>query len=242
MEEIKMKKVKILWTGGWDSTFRIIELSSQLVEIEPFYVIDHNRKSTEYELKAMNTIIELQNKKQETKATFCPIKIIKRDDIIPDEEISKAYKIINKETNLGSQQEWLARLGKTYPGLEMGTEAGVPDTSHIIDAIQKFGNLKFDENNIGYLDKESSSKEGLLVLGWFYFPIITKTEEDMLKIVQENGYDDNNQVDRYCATTNPLLTNSNDIKAFMNGSGCVFICFYSLNVFEKRSGVLFLRI
>lgn len=184
-----MKKTQILWTGGWDSTFRIVELSREEIEIEPIYVIDPTRKSKDYELKAMNKIVKTLKEKKETKAKFKEIKIINLNDIKPDEEISKAYKTIKKETSLGSQHEWLAWLGKTMPGMEMGTEFGTPETSHIIHAIQKYGCLKY-ENGIGYLDKEKSTKEGLLVLGWFKFPIIEKTEEDMLRIIKEIKYED----------------------------------------------------
>lgn len=52
-----MKVIKILWTGGWDSTFRIVELSRKEVTICPLYVIDNDRKSKNFEIKAMNKII-----------------------------------------------------------------------------------------------------------------------------------------------------------------------------------------
>ena len=194
-----MKSIKVFWTGGWDSTFRIVELSRCNVEIEPIYVIDPNRKSVKYELSAMNNIINALKKKSDTLAIFKDIKIIKLEDIVPDEEISNAYKIINKETGLGSQHEWLAWLGKTIPNIEMGTEAGSPDTSHIIHAIQKYGVLKY-KDDIGYLDKNESTKEGLLVLGWFRFPIIKKTEVDMLKIIKEIGYEDVMKFIWFCHT------------------------------------------
>lgn len=49
--------VNILWTGGWDSTFRVVELSRmEGITIQPVYVIDPNRKSVPYELRAMDNI------------------------------------------------------------------------------------------------------------------------------------------------------------------------------------------
>ena len=59
-----MEERKILWTGGWDSTFRVIELSRKNVVIQPIYVLDSGRKSTDYELKAIDKIIQdLNNSK-----------------------------------------------------------------------------------------------------------------------------------------------------------------------------------
>lgn len=148
-----MEEIKILWTGGWDSTFRMIELSRKNVVIQPIYVLDSERKSTDNELKAMDKIIQDLNKRDETKAKINAIKIIKKEDIPENKEITDAYKIINARTRLGSQHDWLARLAVEYKGIEIGTEAGTPDTSHIIQAINEFGKLVI-EDGIGYMDKE----------------------------------------------------------------------------------------
>lgn len=184
-----MEEIKILWTGGWDSTFRIVELSQNNIIVQPIYVLDSERKSIEYELRAMKKIIEVLNKKEETKAKINPIKIIKKEDIKQNEEITKAYKIINERTKLGSQHDWLARLAVEHKGIEIGTEAGNPETSRIIKSINEFGKLII-EDGIGYLDKEKSSKEGMLVLGNFKYPIIDKTERQMLDIIRESNYED----------------------------------------------------
>ena len=38
--------VQILWTGGWDSTFRLLQLLLELkLEVIPHYVIDDTRES-----------------------------------------------------------------------------------------------------------------------------------------------------------------------------------------------------
>ena len=49
--------------------------------------------------------------------------------------------MIKSETNLGSQHEWLARLAYVYPGMEIGTESGSPETSRIIATIYKYGEI-----------------------------------------------------------------------------------------------------
>lgn len=53
-----MNKVTLLWSGGWDGTFRFLELMQhEDIEIQPIYVIDPGRESTPYEKKAMKKII-----------------------------------------------------------------------------------------------------------------------------------------------------------------------------------------
>ena len=183
------KIINILWTGGWDSTFRMVELSRMSVTVQAVYVIDSNRKSVNNELKAMNEILTLLKEREETKANFLPIKKINLENIPMNHEITQAYKTIHEKTKLGSQHEWLARLATEYPGIELGTEAGSTESSHILKAIALFGVLHNNEGKM-VLDKEKSSREGMLVLGNVSFPIIDKTEQDMKRLIGQWGYED----------------------------------------------------
>ncbi len=184
-----MKKIEILWTGGWDSTFRIAELSRQECIIQPYYILDNNRKSIEYEKKAMNNILMALKQKKETKAKFNDIIILNKDDIPDNKEVTDAYKVIAEKTHLGAQHDWLARFALNHKNIELGTEDGEIENSHILQAINEYGKLVF-KDGIGYLDQKKSTKEGVLVLGNFSFPIINKTEIDMVNIIKEWGYED----------------------------------------------------
>ena len=179
----------ILWTGGWDSTYRIIELSRKNITIVPIYIIGDNRTSEQYEKQAIERITSLLRQHPATKAVIKPVHYVEKKEIPTNEAISEAYKRIEKTTHLGKQHDWLARYAFYHPGLEIGTEAGEPETSHIIDAIQQYGVIK-KERDTYVLDKEKSSDDGLLVLGNFEFPIIDKYETDMLRNINNWGYQD----------------------------------------------------
>lgn len=193
------KDVYLMWTGGWDSTFRLVELSFEEVNIFPVYVIDSKRRSKDIEILRMEQILDALRNKPLTKANIHDVELIELESIAKDDEITQAYYHIHEKTHLGSQHEWLARLGKTRPGMELGTEAGDPKTSHIIDAIQTFGKLVV-EGNIGKLDPQESTKEGMLVLGCFTFPLITRTEKDMLQLIKQWEYEDIMQNIWFCHT------------------------------------------
>jgi hypothetical protein len=135
----KSAVIRILWTGGWDSTYRIVELSRQNITIEPIYVYGDNRQSEKKEINAMKRILKELERMEKTKAQFLPIKFISKDSIPPNKEITAAYNKIARETNLGSQHEWLARLASTCPGLEIGTEFAPLEVSNILTAINKYG-------------------------------------------------------------------------------------------------------
>ena len=193
----EMKTHKILWTGGWDSTYRIVELSRMDVQVQPIYILDEDRTSHDRELQCMERIVAMLKIRPETRAEFTPILIVKKSDIPANLEITKAYDIIHEKTHLGTQHEWLARYAFTNPGLEIGTEAGTPETSHIIDALQNFACL-VERDGTFILDPGTSSREGMLVLGNFEFPIVDKYETQMLQNIRDWGYEDVMQEIWFC--------------------------------------------
>lgn len=117
-----MKKINVLWTGGLDSTFRMCQLALQNVEINPYYIIDKNRKSTPKELAAIRNITKELRKNNHTKATINPLKIIQQDDIPKNESITNAWQVLKRKYKLGSQYDFLARFAHQLgnEGLELG--------------------------------------------------------------------------------------------------------------------------
>ncbi|MDO4803445.1 MAG: hypothetical protein Q4A32_01330 [Lachnospiraceae bacterium] len=181
--------VTILWTGGWDSTYRIVELSMRDVLIQPVYVEDEGRKSVPYERKAMKEVVKLLESKPATKATFLPVKVVKLTDIPEDPEITKAYMLFKEEADMGSQHDWLARLALQFPGMELCIEKALGEHAPCRQSINRHGKL-IDTGDGYILDKENSSKELNLILGNLKLPIFDKTEKDMKRDIRKWGYKD----------------------------------------------------
>ena len=183
------KQVNIFWTGGWDSTYRMIELSILEVNVQPIYVVDPERGSVKFELSAMEKILLALNERTETKASFLPILMIDLKDITQDEGVSKAYMHIRESVKLGSQYEWLGWLALQYPGVEIGIEKPYGEFSGCITAIEKFGKFKYDEDAM-IVDQDASSDECNKLFGNMRFPIADKTEKEMIENIKNWGYED----------------------------------------------------
>ncbi len=65
-----MEKIKVLWTGGFDSTFVVCQLSLLPVEIQPIY-ISMGRNSEANELKAIQTISDFVNANEKKRCVGC---------------------------------------------------------------------------------------------------------------------------------------------------------------------------
>lgn len=184
--------VNILWTGGWDSSYRMVELSRKPVYVQPIYVYGEGRPSEKYENRAMNRILKLITEKKETKAEILPIKYVHFDSIKLDEKISKSYHNILNEIHLGSQYEWLPCLALEYPNLEIGVEkVPVEHMGGANTAIYKYGKMKYVEDyNTYLLDTEKSTSDLSLLFGNLSFPIIDKDLNVMKSNIFKMGYED----------------------------------------------------
>ncbi len=179
--------VYVFWTGGWDSTWRILQLAvSKIADnnkvIQPVYVTGDNRKSERLEIEAMEKILSVI--RERTQITINNILLIAKKDIPPDSQITEAYERIRKSVRIGTQYEWLARLAVLYPGIELGIEKPNGEYSGCITAIEKNGCfIKRDDSF--YVDTEKSSDDCCMVFGNFSFPIIDITETDMIRLTRE---------------------------------------------------------
>ena len=185
------KIVEILWTGGWDSTFRMVELSRMDVRVKPIYLHGDNRLSEVYERRAMDDILKALRRREETIAEILDVEDVNIADIPANKEITDAYNVLHKDTGLGSQHEYLARFAAIHPGIELGHELGVSQEGHLTKALNKWCHMEPNPEGSGYIFvKEKSTREGNLVLGNFTYSIMDKTEKDMAELIKEWGYDD----------------------------------------------------
>ncbi len=181
-------RANLLWTGGWDSTFQLLQLLIiQQRRVIPFYVIDAERRSTGVELRTMKRIKDrLFREHPYTRELLLPTRYSAVTDIAPDAEIEDAHKAILEERFIARQYEWLARFCK---------EQGVADMQLCMQSfrVHHKGDINFDE-------LVSESKDGLYrvnpgyapvneckVLGCFSFPVITLTKLQMSDIAKEQG-------------------------------------------------------
>lgn len=190
----------LLWTGGWDSTYRLVELSRMDVTVQPIYCCDPERPSTPIEQKAMAKILEALEKRPETKARILPIFTIDIGSIPKNPEITQAYKRLSQNGSLGSQYDWLARLALEHPGLELGIEkANHEKTVGCRATILKNGALT-EDNGILVLDRARSTEDCVLVMGNFRFPILGITEDEMAENIRAWGYEDIMRMIWFCHT------------------------------------------
>ena len=186
--------VNVLWTGGWDSTFRILQLSTKDIIIQPHYLIDDidNRLSKNFELDAIRSITEEIRNLASTQCTIRDLILMNVSDIDECNEITQAYNNLAKNHQIGSQYEWLARYSKDINNLEIGDENGSANDSIIYGAIKANGDVKkiVDDKKGEYyiLDKSISSNDIIKVFGNYHYPILFYSKLEMKREAEEKGF------------------------------------------------------
>ena len=202
---INQKNVHILWTGGLDSTARMVELSRKPIVIHPYYVIDQGRASTSFEMDAMRRIRERLLCDPNTIAEILPITEIIRDEIHPDSVISTSWQKLNEKYGLGTQYDFLARYAKANNiVLELGVEkeegsrarASILSEGEMIE-IEDFSGCNYKISEI------ESSSDALAVWRFFTFPLWEKSKLDAVQMMEDLGCGDIVEMTWFCH--NPLL-------------------------------------
>lgn len=188
------REVRLLWSGGWDSTFRLLQLSQAGgAVVRPMYVRDNARKSTLNELAAMRDI--LPDVRAIARAQVLDVEIYDRSAILrdfPDAGISCAYARLAERFSLGYQYELFALLCE---GLGVRAECGVEDSgrSHAKAAIDAQCHLvPCDGKLLGGVRYRVVSKGGCrdaeLVFGRLDFGMINVSKVAARRASEEMGW------------------------------------------------------
>lgn len=197
-----MEEIRILWTSGWDSTFRLLQIVHNIkeknVKIQPIYIIDRNRGSFEIEINTMKNIIqEIKGKYPYSINQLNPIKYIELKDIKIPEDIQKNYLKLREESFMGSQYEWLAVVSKEFKGLELCIHKDDKAHYFLKDICEEKFKI-FDK--IFALDLSKSSSELQMIFGDYNFPLFNYTKLEMKEEAIKKGFNDIMDKTWFCFT------------------------------------------
>ncbi len=191
------KTVEIFWTGGYDSTFRVVQLSRLDITVQPYYLSD-KRIAESYELAAIEKITELIKNHPDTRCELLPIVYVSVEDRPqPIPETKEAYDRIFSKTWLGNQYVWLADFAAEHRGVELSIEKG---TNPVKLISQNGGFDKKHSPEIGeyYVVSEETDKDYRALFGNFTLPLLDYSKLDMKDFFLKHGYDEIMKATWFC--------------------------------------------
>lgn len=188
-----MRSVDLLWTSGWDSTYRLLELVlRERREVQPYYVIDRDRPSSDIELATQDRIrAALLAKDAEAAARVHPTVVVDRHDLSEDADVADAFLRLKHRSYIGYQYDFLAKLARTH---------GLRDLELSVHRDDKL--LKHLEGQVEHADGfwrvASEAPDELGHLRYFRFPLLTMTKLDMLRHAEEGDFLDLMELTWFC--------------------------------------------
>lgn len=185
--------INLLWTGGWDSTFQLLQLLLiHQQRVTPFYLIDADRQSTGAELQAMKLIKDrILKEHPHVHKLLGSTQYFSIGDIPANSEITQAFQAILKEKEIGTQYDWLSRFCR---------EHGITDMQLCTHAMSQQVKGRFyckdivlrepdDSKTVSRIDPKFAGSPEDIVFGCFSFPIIGLNKTQMCAISKEQKLD-----------------------------------------------------
>jgi hypothetical protein len=199
MEQEQTPPIHLLWTGGWDSTFRLLQLV--LLErrrVQPFYVIDADRQSTGAELRSMRNIkARVFHKRPEARRLLSPTILKDLFDIAPNPPLTAQFERVRDRLFIGSQYDWLPRLCHEAGISDMELCIHKDDRAHKVLESLCASSDRADGGRYRVDPKWAGSDEHA-VFGCFRFPVFDLTKLDMQTLARDSGFDDIMELTWFC--------------------------------------------
>lgn len=193
------KVIEVFWTGGSDSTFRIVQLSLLPVKVQPYYLSD-NRQSEKFELRAIEEITEIIRTKPQTKCELLPLKYIPFEEKKIAPEISEAYVRVTEKYYLGTQYPFLSTFAKDHPGIELSIEAPCTPSHTFLTTLRYKKKTEPDIGETYDLDFDKVSRDAITLFQHFSFPLRAYTKPVTVGMLKDWGYKDVLDLTWFCHT------------------------------------------
>jgi hypothetical protein len=194
-----MGALDVLWTAGWDSTFRVADLLlNHSATVQPWYVIDGYRRSTAMEMATQDVIrAALADLDPAAARRLLPVQIVHRGDIPSHPAITASFQALLGSRFLGEQYEWLARLAE-HRRLTLDLSIHRDDRAH--DALA--ADVEAADGSHRLVARPSDP--ALEVFRRFRFPLFDTTKLDMEAAARRSGFSDVMELTWFCHT--PVLS------------------------------------
>ncbi len=189
---------KLLWTAGWDSTYRLLEaLLVRRRPVQPYYLIDPDRPSTPEELRAMRQITEAVAARDPAAAALLREPVIaKVIEVRPDPDVTARFQRLRARSHLGGQYDWLARFAGQQGLTDL--ELAVHKDDRAAGFLEPYVVLEGSDGDPYHRLRDDPPDPDLRLFERFRFPVFHKTKRDMQRLAAEHGFLDLLELTWFC--------------------------------------------
>lgn len=170
-------QVDLLWTGGWDSTFRLLQVL--LVErrpVQPIYLLNPDRNGALHEVRAMEAVRRGVLPRLDDPSALRPTRIHVRDQFPPGPHLRSLHDAIAARQRIGTQYVWLAAAAQALHWEEVEL------------CVEQHADGQGLTPYLRGPDGGPSRLPGAELFGAFTFPVLHLTKGDMRELARSAGF------------------------------------------------------
>lgn len=187
-------EIQVLWTGGWDSTFRVLDAVTKGLAVQPHYLVDYGRPSHAVEFLTIGLITQ-EIKRRYPAAQIAWPRMIGVRDIPLDTITTEAFEHLKRIEYLGGQYDWIARYCKADGIKNLELCIHKEDRARI--AIGTRASLVQNGDDPFYIVQDDGSNLSL-VFKYYRLPVLEMTKLEMKSISEERGFLDLMEMTWFC--------------------------------------------
>ena len=174
---------EVLWTGGWDSTFRVVDLVlTHGAVVQPLYVLNPDRRSAIDEVRAMRRIRGRLAPRLADPGALRPLRIYAKDDYPVPKHVATRYAALRRRARTGSQYLWLAAVAEHHgwSGVELSiTREDPPGGLHRAVFARP-----------GTADATLREDDHARLFAPWAFPLLAHTKAELGGLARDRGFED----------------------------------------------------
>lgn len=186
------RPVELLWTGGWDSTYRLLVLLLvHRLPVRPSYLRDPHRPSMPIELDTMARLRDaLCERHPHTRALLLPTRVVTVPEAPPDDDIRQAFARLMSIYWFGDQYAFLARFCREYGlrDVELSVEWFPRGMPAVLATHAEPATSPHDLPT--WTLRADADPDMRAIFGAFSFPLLHTPKHAMAEVVARNGWNE----------------------------------------------------
>ena len=192
--------IHLLWTGGWDSTFRLLDLTiTQNRIVQPHYIVNCTRPSLTLELRTQAALRKmLYASFPQTQSLVLPTHLYNSAEFPEDAILQAQFLALQSKYRIGSQYAWIANFARNCADspleLSLTYEGKIRNLlAPCIMPIDYAGLTTYQLNDSPY-------DTDLELFRDFTFPLFQIKKTDMTEVARSGGFLDILNATWFCFT------------------------------------------
>lgn len=177
--------VNLLWTGGWDSTFRLLQIVlEERKAVQPCYIIFKDRWSWKKEIETMGKIKKLIHENYpHTVDLIIDTFIIREEEVLEDDYLIQIFKNFKSLINFGAQYKTIVCFAEQFKMDNL--ELGIKKHGRIYKQIKPY---ILKTNSAYRIDNNRVPDKIYDFYKYFTFPLFAYSDKEMVEIASTNGW------------------------------------------------------